>query len=34
MKTSNNLVLLVPTEGGIPILDIGQMRGNLRGNQR
>ncbi len=34
MRTSNNLVLLVPTEGGIPILDIGQMRGNLRANPR
>ena len=34
MRTSNNLVLLVPTEGGIPVLNIGEMRGNLRGNPR
>lgn len=26
MKTSNNLVIMVPTEGGIPLLDIGALR--------
>jgi regulator of protease activity HflC (stomatin/prohibitin superfamily) len=30
MRTSNNLVLLVPTEGGLPVLNIGDMRRNLR----
>ena len=30
MRTSNNLVLLVPTEGGLPVLNIGEMRRNLR----
>ncbi len=30
MRTSNNLVLLVPTEGGLPVLNIGEMRKNLR----
>lgn len=30
MKTSNNLVILVPTQGGIPILNIGDLRRNLR----
>jgi regulator of protease activity HflC (stomatin/prohibitin superfamily) len=29
MKGSNNLVLMVPTEGGIPVLNIGEMRKNL-----
>jgi regulator of protease activity HflC (stomatin/prohibitin superfamily) len=29
MKTSNNLVILVPTQGGIPILNIGDLRRNL-----
>jgi len=31
MRTSNNLVVLVPTEGGLPLLDLGQLRRNLRG---
>jgi regulator of protease activity HflC (stomatin/prohibitin superfamily) len=31
MRQSNNLVVLVPTEGGLPILDLGQLRRNLRG---
>lgn len=31
MRTSNNLVVLVPTEGGMPLLDLGAMRRNLRG---
>jgi regulator of protease activity HflC (stomatin/prohibitin superfamily) len=30
MRTSNNLVLLVPTEGGLPVLNIGELRRNLR----
>jgi regulator of protease activity HflC (stomatin/prohibitin superfamily) len=30
MRSSNNLVLLVPTEGGLPVLNIGEMRRNLR----
>jgi len=30
MKTSNNLVVLVPTEGGMPLLDLAKLRQNLR----
>jgi len=30
MRTSNNLVLLVPTEGGLPLLNLGELRRNLR----
>lgn len=30
MRTSNNLVILVPTEGGLPVLNLGEMRRNLR----
>jgi len=30
MKGSNNLIILVPTEGGIPMLDIAKLRGNLK----
>jgi len=30
MKTSNNLVVFVPTEGGLPLLNIGDLRRNLR----
>ncbi|MDX2192709.1 MAG: SPFH domain-containing protein [Gemmatimonadales bacterium] len=30
MKGSNNLIVLVPTEGGVPMLDIAKLRGNLR----
>jgi regulator of protease activity HflC (stomatin/prohibitin superfamily) len=30
MKQSSNLVILVPTEGGIPILDLGQLRKSVR----
>ena len=29
MRTSNNLVILVPTEGGLPVLNMGEMRRNL-----
>lgn len=32
MRSSNNLVLLVPTEGGLPVLNIGELRQNLRRN--
>ena len=30
MKTSNNLVILVPTEGGTPLLDIAALRKNVK----
>lgn len=30
MRASSNLVLLVPTEGGLPVLNIGELRRNLR----
>jgi regulator of protease activity HflC (stomatin/prohibitin superfamily) len=30
MKASNNLVILVPTQGGLPMLNIGDLRRNLR----
>lgn len=30
MKGSNNLVILVPTEGGIPMLDIAKLRANVQ----
>jgi regulator of protease activity HflC (stomatin/prohibitin superfamily) len=30
MRQSNNLVVLVPTEGGTPLLDLARLRGNLR----
>jgi regulator of protease activity HflC (stomatin/prohibitin superfamily) len=30
MRQSNNLVILVPTEGGVPMLDINTLRRNLR----
>ena len=30
MKASNNLVILVPTEGGLPLLDLAKLKGNLR----
>ncbi len=30
LRSSNNLVLIVPTEGGMPVLDIGELRGNLQ----
>jgi regulator of protease activity HflC (stomatin/prohibitin superfamily) len=29
LRSSNNLVLMVPTEGGIPMLNIGELRKNL-----
>jgi regulator of protease activity HflC (stomatin/prohibitin superfamily) len=30
MKSSNNLVILVPTAGGVPVLNLGDLRRNLR----
>jgi regulator of protease activity HflC (stomatin/prohibitin superfamily) len=33
MKTSNNLVVLVPTEGGTPLLDLAALRRNVRQGQ-
>jgi hypothetical protein len=30
MKGSNNLVVLVPTEGGIPMLDVARLRQNIQ----
>ena len=30
MRQSSNLVILVPTEGGVPVLNIGDLRNNLR----
>jgi regulator of protease activity HflC (stomatin/prohibitin superfamily) len=30
MRNSNNVVIMVPTEGGLPVLDLGQLRRNLR----
>jgi regulator of protease activity HflC (stomatin/prohibitin superfamily) len=29
LRTSQNLVLIVPTEGGMPVLDVGSLRKNL-----
>jgi regulator of protease activity HflC (stomatin/prohibitin superfamily) len=33
LRSSNNLVLMVPTEGGIPLLNIGELRRNLEKGQ-
>jgi regulator of protease activity HflC (stomatin/prohibitin superfamily) len=30
IRSSNNLVLIVPTEGGMPVLDVGALRKNLQ----
>jgi regulator of protease activity HflC (stomatin/prohibitin superfamily) len=30
MRTSNNLIVLVPTEGGAPLLDLNALRKNVR----
>lgn len=30
MRQSNNLVILVPTEGGVPMLNLGDLRNNMR----
>jgi hypothetical protein len=29
IRSSNNVVLIVPTEGGMPVLDVGALRKNL-----
>lgn len=34
MRTSSNLVVLVPTEGGIPLLDLNALRRNIRETPR
>jgi prohibitin 2 len=34
MRTSSNLVIFVPTEGGLPLLDIGDLRRNLQDQRR
>jgi len=34
MRQSNNVVVMVPTEGGVPMLDIGSLRRNLRPEAR
>jgi len=33
LPTSSNLVLMVPTEGGIPVLNIGDLKRNLEKGQ-
>jgi regulator of protease activity HflC (stomatin/prohibitin superfamily) len=33
LRSSSNLVLMVPTEGGIPLLNIGELRKNLEKGQ-
>ena len=30
MRTSNNLIIFVPTEGGLPLLNISELRKNLK----
>lgn len=30
LKSSNNLIIFVPTEGGLPLLNIGELRRNLK----
>jgi regulator of protease activity HflC (stomatin/prohibitin superfamily) len=30
LRSSNNMIILVPTEGGVPVLNIGELRQNLR----
>jgi hypothetical protein len=30
MRQSNNTIIMVPTEGGTPILNLGDLRRNLR----
>ncbi len=29
MKGSDNLIIIVPTEGGLPVLNLGDLRKNL-----
>ncbi len=33
MKGSSNLIIMVPTEGGMPLLDLARLRGNLGSRQ-
>jgi regulator of protease activity HflC (stomatin/prohibitin superfamily) len=33
LRTSSNLVLIVPTEGGMPMLDLGELRRNIGSRQ-
>jgi regulator of protease activity HflC (stomatin/prohibitin superfamily) len=33
MRQSSNLVVMVPTEGGLPLMDVGALRRNLRPQQ-
>lgn len=30
MRNSSNLIIFVPTEGGLPLLNIGDLRRNLQ----
>jgi hypothetical protein len=30
MKGSSNMIIMVPTEGGIPLLDVGALRKNMQ----
>jgi hypothetical protein len=30
MKNSGNSIILIPTEGGIPLLDISKLQANLK----
>ncbi len=34
MKGSDNLIIIVPTEGGLPVLNLGDMRRNLHSQRR
>jgi regulator of protease activity HflC (stomatin/prohibitin superfamily) len=34
MKGSSNLIIMVPTEGGLPLLDLAKLRGNLQGRSQ
>jgi hypothetical protein len=34
MKGSSNLIIMVPTEGGMPLLDLARLRGNLGTRQQ
>jgi regulator of protease activity HflC (stomatin/prohibitin superfamily) len=34
MRQSNNLVILVPTEGGMPMLDVNALRNNIRAGRQ
>ncbi len=34
MEGSDNLIIIVPTEGGLPILNLGDLRRNLQSQRR